>query len=230
MSWLSGKGPNISTPTAFQPAGFTSSGFTGSYAGGSYGVAPTAGLSSTIGQLQSTFGKAATAFKNLGATVAPGFSQFRQAGLADLTTQQQAARSNLQDTLAQRRILGSSFANAQQSQQDAEFAAKRDDFIAQSYLQELQASNQLIQEQFQAATSKYQVGITQMNLEGTLAAELSGKITTTMASLAEEQAKLDAQAATGVGGFFGTLAAAGIGAAGNIFKGAGTPAAQPQPR
>jgi len=213
MSFLSGAS-QIKTPTAFQPAGFTSSGFTGSYAGGSYNVAPTAGLSSTVGQLQSTFGQAATAFKGLGATVAPGFSTFRKAGLADLTTQQQASRSNLQDTLAQRRILGSSFANAQQSQQDAEFAAKRDQFIAQSYLAELEASNKLIQEQFQAKTQQFAVGINEMNLEAGIAADLSAKATSSMASIAQAQAELDAKAQAGVGSFFGTLASGGLGAFG----------------
>jgi hypothetical protein len=215
MSFLSGKAPQISTPTAFQPPGFTTPGLSGSYSGGNFNIGETAGLQSNVGQLQRTFGQA---FGALGQTVQPGFSLFRQAGLADLTTQQQASRSNLQDNLAQRRIMGSSFANAQQTQQDAEFAAKRDDFIAQSYLQELQASNQLIQEQFQAKVQQFTVGINEMNLEAGIAADLTGKVTSSMAQIAQAQAELDAKAAQGVGSFVGTLAAAGIGAAGNIFS------------
>jgi hypothetical protein len=114
-----------------------------------------------------------------------------------------------------------SFANAQQSQQDAEFAAKREQFIAQSYLQELQASNQLTQEQFQASTQKFQVAINEMNLEGDIAAKLTAGATTALGNVATAQAELDAKNAAGVGSFVGTLASAGIGAAGNIFRGAG---------
>lgn len=214
MSFLSGNAPKISTPTNFTPSGFASGGLSGSYSGGAFNVTQSPALSQQVGQLQSTFGQAASAFGALGQTVQPGFSQFRQAGLADLTTQQQASRSNLQDTLARRRIMGSSFANSQLSQQDAEFAAKRDQFIAQSYLQELQASNQLIQEQFQAKTQQFTTGINEMNLQAGIAADLSAKATSSMASIAEAQAQLDAQAAAGAGSFLGTIGAAGIGAVG----------------
>ena len=213
MSFLSGKAPQISTPTSFQPAGFTSTGVTGSYSGGSFNVGQTPALSSTIGNLQRTFGQESTAFGDLAKTVQPGFSQFRQAGLADLTNQQNASRSNLQDTLAQRRILGSSFANSEFSQQSAEFAAKRDQFIAQSYLQELAASNQLTQEKFQAAVQKFTVGINEMNLEAGIAADLTAKVTASMTSIAEAQAHLDAQAQAGVGQFWGSIASAAIGGA-----------------
>jgi hypothetical protein len=161
--------------------------------------------------LQRTFGQEASAFGALGQTVAPGFSDFRRAGLADLTTQQQASRSNLQDNLAQRRIMGSSFANAQQTQQDAEFAQARDKFIAQSYLQELDASNKIIQERFQAATQQFSVGINEMNFEAGIAADLTGKITGTMSQIAQMQAELDAKAQAGVGQFWGSLISAGIG-------------------
>ena len=219
MSFLSGKAPQISTPTAFQPAGFSSPGISGSYSGGSFNLTSSTPLSTQIGQLQSTFGKEATAFGNLAGTVTPGFSQFRQAGLADLTTQQQASRSNLQDNLAQRRIMGSSFANAQQSQQDAEFAAKRDQFIAQAYMQELQASNQIIQEQFTAKTQQFSTGINEFNLEAGLAADLSAKATSSMAQVAQAQAQLDAQAQAGVGQFWGAIASAAIGGGSKMAQG-----------
>lgn len=213
MSFLSGKAPQISTPTAFQPPGFSTSGFTGSYSGGSFNVGQTPALSSAVGNLQRTFGQASTAFGDLAKTVQPGFSLFRKAGLDDLTTQQQASRSNLQDSLSQRRILGPSFANSEFSKQDAEFAQKRDQFIARSYLQELQASNQLTQEKFQAATQKFIVGINEMNLEAGIAADLTAKVTASMTSIAEAQAQLDAQAEAGVGQFWGSVASAAIGGA-----------------
>lgn len=206
--------PQISTPQNFTPPGFVSQGLSGSYSGGAYSIMPSANMQSQVGQLQRTFGQAATAFGNLGKTVAPGFSLFRQAGLQDIANQQQSTMSTLQNNLAQRRVLGSSFAQNSLSQTAADFEKQRTDFIAQTYLQELQASNQLTQEQFQAAASKWQVGIQQMNLEAGIAADLTGKAMQSMTSIAEAQAQLDAQNAAGIGSLFGTLGAAGIGALG----------------
>src|SRR6185437_6647019 len=97
--------------------------------------------------------------------VQPGFSQFRQAGLRDISNTFAANRSNLRDTLAQRRILGSSFANSQFSQQAADEAQTKADFEAKSYLAELEASNKLTQEQFDAATKSFSTAIDQSNIE-----------------------------------------------------------------
>lgn len=214
MSFLSGggmKGPQIN----YTPPSFSSTGITGTYTGGGgYAFGQTPFLSSMVSQLQSTFGKEASAFGNLAKTVQPGFSLFRQAGLQDIENTRQQTLSNLSDTLAQRRILGSSFANSQVSQANADFAQKKAEFEAQSYLQELQASNQLTQEQFQAASQKFSTSINEMNFEADVAARLTAGASNAMASVAEAQAKLDAQNAQGIGSFFGSIASQGIGAFG----------------
>lgn len=201
----------------FRPASFNAGGISATFGGGQYNISQSPALTQQIGQLQSTFGQQAQALGGLAQTVAPGFSQFRQAQLSDLSTQQAALKSNLQQNLAQRRILGSSFAQNTLTQADAEYQKQRDQVIAQSYLQELQASNQLIQEQFQAATQQYATGINQMNLEAGIAAQLTQSATQSMASIAEAQAKLDAQNAAGMGSFFGTVGAAALKAAPSLL-------------
>lgn len=175
------------------PTGFNSPGLSGSFSGNSYNLGQSPALSSAIGSLQQTFQGQAAALKNLAGTVAPGFSQFRQAGLADLRNQQRANISNLRDNLAQRRVLGSSFANASISQANADYAQNRSNFIAQSYLQELGASQQLIQQQFTAQASGFKTGLDQLNLESGVAADLSGRATSALASVATAQAQLDQQ-------------------------------------
>src|SRR5215467_9354204 len=118
----------------YKPGGFQSGGLSAMQgAGGNYHVNESPALSGMVGKLQSTFGNEATAFGNLAKTVAPGFSLFRRAGLRDIANQGRASLSNLRDTMAQRRILGSSFANSSISQANADIEKARTDFIAKSY-------------------------------------------------------------------------------------------------
>lgn len=250
MSFLSNIfGSNNVQPTQINypgPAGFSSPGNIGAFSGGAYNVGQTPQLSNLVGGLQQTFANQSNAYSGLLSTVQPGFSQLRQAGLAQLTNQQQSNVSNLRDTLAQRRILGSSFGQNQITQANSEFAASQANFIANSYLQELQASQSLIQQQYQAAAQSYQVGINQMNLDTETAAKLSQSATQVTEQAAQAQAYLDQQAATfnaqqqanslgGLGKLFGTIFSAGtnslggsllgsaFGAVGGMFGGQPTP-------
>lgn len=202
MSFLGGSSPQIN----FKPQGFNAP-------GGSLSFTPS-GVSifnqspqqaANISGIQQTFGQQASDIAGLRPLVAPGFSAFRQAGLADLTTQQQSNISNLRDNLAQRRVLGSSFAGDAISRANAEFSAKRDQFIAQSYLQEVDASNKLIQEQYQAAAQSFKVGIDQFNFESGLSAQLTAQAMASSAAVATAQAKLDADAASGLGKALGSI-------------------------
>jgi hypothetical protein len=198
----------------YKPGGFFSGGLTAMPgAAGNYHVTESAALKDQIGKLQSTFGQQASDLANLRGTVAPGFSLFRQAGLADIAGQGQQNISNLRDSLAQRRVLGSSFANSSLSQAQADVEKQRTDFIAQSYLQELSASNQLIQEQYQAATQQFSVGINQMNFEAGIAAQLTQSANSTMASVATAQAQLDQQSAQANAAGLGSAIGYGVGLA-----------------
>lgn len=203
MSFLSA--PKIN----YSPPGFSGGGINATFSGNKYNLGVSPERSNAVGNVASTFGQAASAFGALGQQVKPGFSLFRQAGLSDLSNQQHSAQSNLSENMAKRRVLGSSFASDAASRQDAEFAKQRDDFIAQSYLQELEASNKLTQQQFEASVQQFQTGITEMNFEAGIAADLTGKASAAMAGIATAQAQLDAQNAAGIGKMLGTVAAIG---------------------
>src|SRR5438067_933572 len=95
----SGSAPQIN----YTPSGFTGGGL--KFSGGK--LTESASLKSQVGGLQSTFGQQAGEIGKLASTVAPGFSNFRKAGLSDIENSRLSTTSNLRDNLAQRRILGS---------------------------------------------------------------------------------------------------------------------------
>lgn len=229
MSFLSNLfGGNSAPQIQYTPSGFTNpSGFSVS---GSGGVTESPTLFSNIAGIQTASGNAATAFGNLAQTVQPGFSAFRRAGLRQISNTFNANKSNLQDTLAQRRILGSSFANSQFSENAANEAEAKANFEASSYLQELQSQYNLIQAQYTATTQGYTAAINQSNIEASTAAQLTASNNSTAAQIATANAELRAQSQAGAGSFLGTLLGVGTNAlggrglfsSGGIFGGSST--------
>lgn len=199
MSSLFGKTPQVN----FKPQGFQTAGLTTSQSGGKYNLTQTPGMQAALGGVSSTFGQAAQAFGKLGQTVQPGFSQFRQAGLSDIENARLASGSNLRDQLAQRRILGSSFANSALSQNDATYASAKADFEASSYLQELAASDRLTQEQYDAAVKQFSSVVSQMNFESGVAAQFTSQNNQINAQIATTNAQLQAQSQAGMGKLLG---------------------------
>lgn len=207
MSFLSNLfGGNNAPQVQFTPSGLSNpTGF--NVSGGNISNSPT--LNSNIGGLQQTFSNQASAFGNLAKTVAPGFSQLRKAGLAQIGSTFRANRSNLQQNLAQRRILGSSFANSAFSENAANEAQAKSNFEAQSYLQELQSSMQLVQQQYQAQSQSYSTAINQSNIEAQIGAQLTAQNNQIGSQIAEANAQLTAQSQAGAGSFLGSLIGAG---------------------
>lgn len=80
----------------------------------------------------------------LRAGLTPGFGKVTQARRGAIETARQRAVGDLRDTLARRRVEGSSFGNASIAQAEAEFGKAAAEADAQSYLEELDATTQLI--------------------------------------------------------------------------------------
>lgn len=227
----------------FQMPGFSGGGLTGTFANGMFGVTPDASRTAAIGGIQSTFQQQADALGALRAQWAPGASALRAAQLATLQSNRTAAIGNLRDNLAQRRILGSSFAQNSLAVADQEYQQKAAEIQANTFLQELSASQQLIQQQFTAARGAFQTGLDELNLEAGLSAELTGKAAGLLESAASvqaqldthasisraqfatqtgiEQAKLNAKSAEGTGKFFGSLGQLGGSALAKMFGSSG---------
>ncbi len=87
----------------------------------------------------------------LQAGLQPGFGKVTQARRNAIENARLKATGDLRDTLARRRIEGSSFGNASVSQAEAEFAKATAEADAQSYLEELDATTKIIQQKTDTA-------------------------------------------------------------------------------
>ncbi len=195
-----------SSLTSFAPPGFDAGGIHAQYAGDRFLVGPTAERTAAVGNISNTFGAQADAIGGLRQTVTPGFSQARTAALGQIENARSSSIGNLRENLQRRRVLGSSFGQDAVSRTEAEFAQQKATTEAQSYMAELEATQQLMQQEFTARRGQYQTTLDEMNLEASIAAGLTGKATDVLAKNSQIEAMLDAQAAQGAGKFFGQLA------------------------
>lgn len=95
--------------------------------------------------LQSRFPEFLRDIGELRQEVRPGFSAFREAGLGQLRNERDATVGNLRESLSRRGVLGSSFGQDVVGRTRAEFGQKRAQFAAQTTLQEMEATRNLIQ-------------------------------------------------------------------------------------
>lgn len=220
-SLFSGSKPQVN----YTPPGFNAGGLSATFGGNGYNVTPSADRSGTVSGLSNTFTQEGNQFGNLASTVQPGFSALRKAQLDQLNNSRTAALGNLQQNLARRRVLGSSFGQDAITRANLDYNQQAANIQAQTYLQELQSSQQLIQQQYTAASQSFQTNLNEMNLEAGVAADLTGKASQTLSQVAAYQAKLDAESAAGAGKFFGNIGSQLGSALGSFFSGGGSSAA-----
>lgn len=189
--------PQVTAPTVnFAPSGFSGGGLNASFSNNNFSVSPTADRSAAVGGVASTFGQQASDIGGLRQQWAPGASALRSSLMTSLQNNRTQGLGNLRDNLAQRRVLGSSFAQNSLASADQEYQQQIQQIQAQTFLQELGAQQQLIQQQYTAARGQFQTGLDEMNLEAGLASDLTGRATSALASAATTQAQLDLQART----------------------------------
>jgi hypothetical protein len=127
----------------------------------------------------------------LAQSVAPGFSAQRQALAGMFGAGRQQALGTLRSNLAQRGLLGASFANDQMAQLDAEFRMQEAMAVSQTYQQEFSATLQTIQaetllKEQQAAREIAELGIATDFLADVN--QITSKQSKALAELAGEQA------------------------------------------
>lgn len=205
----------------FTPPGFNAGGLSATFSGGNYNVSPSADRTAAVGNIASTFGQQAGDIAGLRSQFAPGFSALRNAQLSQITSNRTAAIGNLQQNLQNRRVLGSSFAQDAINRTQAQYDQQQADTIAQTHLQELAASQQLIQQQYAAARGGFETALNEMNLEAGIAADLTKNASGALEKAAATQADLDAKAAASRGAFFGGLGQKFGSAAGSMFSSGG---------
>lgn len=201
MSFLSGifGGNQVQAPQVnVQPTGFVGGGLYGGFnpSTNSYSVSPDANRMSAVQGVQQTFNQQAGDIAGLRSQWTPGASALRSSLMTALQNNRTQSLGNLRDNLAQRRVLGSSFAQNSLANADQTYQQQIQQIQAQTFLTELSAQQQLNQQQYAAARGAFQSGLDEMNLEAGLATDLTSKATTALTSAATTQAQLDLQAQT----------------------------------
>lgn len=218
------KGEAQSGLSTFQPAGFSAGGLTTGFdpATGRITLTPSAERLGYVRGVSEGFNAEADLFGGLRSRVAPGVSDLRRARLEEIENARVQAIGNLRENLSRRRVLGSSFGQDAATRAEAEFAGARERVSAESFLQELEMSNQLIQQEFASRRASFQTGLDELNLQADLAAKLSGAATQQLGANARALAELNAKEAAGSGKFFGEITqpfTAALGkAAGSMFS------------
>lgn len=223
-------GPKVSSA----PPGINAGGLSSTFDNGTVSLGADANRRGLVGGLADTFGQQADALGGLLPTVAPGMSDLRRARLSEIDASRTAAIGNLRDNLSRRRVLGSSFAQDAAGRTELEFAKERDRVQAETFLQELELTTNLMQQAFTAERGKFQTHLDELNLEANLAAGLAGKATDVLGKNAQTEALLLAQSQQGAGKFFGQLAqpvgeSVGKGLKGLNFGGGGATAVDLMP-
>jgi hypothetical protein len=157
-----------------------------------------------VGGIASTFPEQAGLIRGLRGSVAPGFSALREARLGSLDSARRRTIGNLRDNLQRRRIGGSSFAGDAIARAEREFAG--DEVEAITFLQELELTNNLINQEFEVARGEFEAQLGELNLQAEIATKIAGQATAQLGANARLKAELAAKSAQGTGKFFGNIA------------------------
>lgn len=176
---LAGQGPlgglsgGSVSPVAPQTTNFTSPGLSGTFSNGTFNVTRSPGLTSLLNSIQSRSGELAGSLGGLLSRIAPGVSELRASRLQGLENRRRRAIGNLRDNLARRRIAGSSFASDAITRSELAFEQEADRIRAESTMTEIEATQQLLQQQAAADIQGFNAALSQMNFESTLGAQLA---------------------------------------------------------
>ncbi len=245
------EGPDIRTPTVdkslgqltkmannpgLKPINLNAGGFSTNFSkGGRLTVGSSGQRQGLVNNLASTSLSQAGLLRGLRGQVTDAVSGLKATRLAEIDNARKASVSNLRDNLARRRILGSSFAEDALTRSELEFGQARDKVAAESFLQELDLKNELINQEFDARRTAFATRLDNLNLEADLAANLSSQAAQILSNnaqlkaqllaqsaqlntnLSAQQAQLDAEASAGAGAFLGKIAGTVFGPAGSAI-------------
>lgn len=194
----------------FRPIGFNAGGLRSGLTNGRIDISGSGSERQRIlGGLITGFEGEATNLRVLRGLVSPGFGRLTQArrGIFDeqrarLADTARRAVGSVRENLARRRVLGSSFAQDAETRTRAEFAREERELSAQqaeaearSFLEELSLSTELVNREFEALRSRFQVGLNELNLQIGLSTEFAGAATAQLGANARLASELAVQQA-----------------------------------
>lgn len=192
--------PQLGSIENYKPYDFTSTGLSGSLEDGTFSLTRSGELTNQLGGLQSALSKRALEFANLRKGLNRDTSgiigALRETGVNAIQNRRRRAIGDLRENLARRRVAGSSFAADALSRAEAQFAQEEAQFGAEVGVKEFELNQQtlakemeLLSAETEANVQSFQAGLSQLNLESGLAAQLA----TGMSGIAAENARAIAQ-------------------------------------
>lgn len=178
---------------------------------------------SLIDQLRTAGGDAVGGINALLGQVNPGFGKLTDARVGAITSARERTTSDLRDSLARRRIAGSSFANDSIARTEAEFGQAEATARAESFLEELDTTAKLLDQRFKVQEDVVTKELAQTNFETELGAKVMSDVRQSMrqtqALMSEimlARARALAEARGFNAGAFNNAQTAGLNAASNL--------------
>lgn len=197
----------------FNGIGFNSPGLGVNTFKGGFDLTRNPDTQTALDKLSGSFQSQANDLGALRPFVSPAFGGLSKVGSQAIEDLRRKTVSDLRTNLSKRKALGSSFAADDISRTNAEFAKQDAQFVAETKLKEIEASANLINQQYAAAGKSAEVILTQGNFESTLAAELSRQYTGALAELAKFESSLLRDEADGITAAIGAGTTALLGGA-----------------
>lgn len=187
----------------FRPTGISAGGLNSSLSGDNLSIAPTAERLGLVNNLATGFTNEASAIAGLRGRVAPGFSDLRTTRLQEIEDARKSAIGNLRENMARRRVQGSSFGQDALTRAELEFGRAKEATAAETFLQEMEATNQLIQQEFAARRGAFETGLNDLNLQADVATKLAAGASQQLGANARLEAEMNMKEQQGKGKFFG---------------------------
>ena len=209
MSFISnilGKSSGEKRVAAFTPSGFSSRGLSGSFTNNTFTLRRGDDVSEALGGIQGLSQEQASAFRGLRDRVRPGFGELTRTRIDAIRSAGKRTIGNLREELGKRRVLGSTFATREIASEEARFGQIEEETRAESFLQELELTRQLIGDEFKSALAGIATVLSQLNFESSLAAELSSNASALMQANGEASAEISTARRAGNAEFLTTIA------------------------
>jgi hypothetical protein len=208
-----GDDPEVPTPQDLRIKNLSTPGFTTSQSGGSLNFKRTKAVDDLLAGFRGFSTGAASDIRGLRDQVVPGFGALTDVRRQANENARDRAISNLGANLRRRRVAGSSFGNTAMTQAELAFGQEDQKIRAESKLQELAMTQQLIDRELQISTGAITTELNQMLNEGKIAANLTGvaqqaasNYTQVLNDAAQAQARLRTAQIEGVGKMIGQVA------------------------
>lgn len=143
-----------------------------------------------VRDLSDVFRNSANQIAGLRSQVRPGFGRLTESRVQAIENARRRSIGNLRENLQRRRVLGSSFGQDALARAEAEFAQEEAQARAQSFLEELDLSQRLLEKETESRANRFQTVLNDLNLQAEIATRLATNATNALSSTAQMEGQL----------------------------------------